>query len=88
MFDTQTLDQKAARMKSGVLKAVFILLFGLGAAQPELVAKFPRSLVGDGADIVVGKGTQNLHYEGELVVIIGKTAKNISSAEAPAAPAS
>jgi len=55
-----------------------------GAAKPELFAKFPSSLIGDGADIVVGKEAENLHYEGELVVVIGKTAKHVSLADAPA----
>ena len=53
-----------------------------GATRPELFAKLPSSLIGHDAPIVVPKGASNLHYEGELVVIIGKQAKNVSLAEA------
>ena len=54
-----------------------------GAARPELFAKLPSSLIGHDAAIVVPPGASNLHYEGELVVVIGKRAKNVSVADAP-----
>lgn len=53
-----------------------------GAAKPELFAKLPSSLIGTGADIVVPRDAGNLHFEGELVIVIGKRARNITVAEA------
>jgi 2-keto-4-pentenoate hydratase/2-oxohepta-3-ene-1,7-dioic acid hydratase in catechol pathway len=50
---------------------------------PGLFAKFPTSLVGHGGDIVVPPDSKNLHYEGELVVVIGKKAQNVSVSDAP-----
>ncbi len=55
----------------------------LGARQPGLFAKLPSSLVGHGAAIVIPKDATRVHYEGELVVVIGKRAKNVSEADAP-----
>ncbi len=52
------------------------------AAYPGLFAKYPTSLVGHEADIVRPEGAGNLHYEGELVLVIGKRAKNVSESEA------
>ncbi len=53
-----------------------------GAAKPELFAKLPSSVIGPGADIVVPREATSLHYEGELVVVIGRTARNVPEAEA------
>lgn len=50
---------------------------------PGLFSKFPSSLVGHGDDIVIPPDSDNLHYEGELVVVIGKEARNISVTDAP-----
>jgi 2-keto-4-pentenoate hydratase/2-oxohepta-3-ene-1,7-dioic acid hydratase in catechol pathway len=50
---------------------------------PGLFAKFPSSLVGHQGDIVVPPDSKNLHYEGELVVVIGKKAQNVSVSDAP-----
>jgi 2-keto-4-pentenoate hydratase/2-oxohepta-3-ene-1,7-dioic acid hydratase in catechol pathway len=50
---------------------------------PGLFSKFPSSLVGHGDDIVMPSDSESLHYEGELVVVIGKRAKNVSVADAP-----
>jgi len=47
------------------------------AAYPGLFAKLPTSIVGTEADIVLPAGTENAHYEGELVIVIGKKAKNV-----------
>ncbi len=49
-----------------------------GAEKPELFAKLPSSLVGHGGNIEMPADSTNLHYEGELVVVIGKTTKNIT----------
>jgi 2-keto-4-pentenoate hydratase/2-oxohepta-3-ene-1,7-dioic acid hydratase in catechol pathway len=48
------------------------------AAYPGLFAKYPTSIVGPEADIIRPPDSRNLHYEGELVVVIGKEAKNVS----------
>ncbi len=55
-----------------------------GAAHPELFAKLPSAMVGHDAPIHLPPGAANPHYEGELVVVIGKRAKNVSVADAPA----
>jgi len=52
------------------------------AEYPGLFAKYPTSIVGHGADIVIPPDSKNLHYEGELVIVIGKRAKNVSVAGA------
>jgi len=53
------------------------------AAYPGLFAKYPTSIVGPGADIVMPPDATDLHYEGELVVVIGRMAKNVTAADAP-----
>ncbi len=52
------------------------------AEYPGLFAKYPTSIVGPEADIVMPPDAGNLHYEGELVVVIGKRAKDVPVAEA------
>jgi 2-keto-4-pentenoate hydratase/2-oxohepta-3-ene-1,7-dioic acid hydratase in catechol pathway len=47
------------------------------AAYPGLFAKYPTSIVAHGDDIVFPPDAMNVHYEGELVVVIGKRAKNV-----------
>ncbi len=54
------------------------------AAYPGLFAKYPTSLVGSGADIVAPKDAANLHYEGEMVLVIGRTCSDVTESEAPA----
>ena len=53
------------------------------AKYPGLFAKMPTSIVGPGANIVIPPGANNVHFEGELVVVIGRRAKNVSVADAP-----
>lgn len=53
------------------------------APYPGLFAKYPTSIVGPGADIVIPADATNVHYEGELVVVIGRTASNVSEEDAP-----
>lgn len=48
--------------------------------QPFL--KPPACLIAQGEKIVIPKGTEDVHYEAELVVVIGKTAKNVKEADA------
>ncbi len=52
------------------------------AEYPGLFAKYPSSLIGDGDSIVIPWDSQSLHYEGELVVVIGKKAKHVPVAHA------
>jgi 2-keto-4-pentenoate hydratase/2-oxohepta-3-ene-1,7-dioic acid hydratase in catechol pathway len=53
------------------------------ATYPGLFAKLPSSIVGPDADIIYPADAENLHFEGELVVVIGRRARNVSPAEAP-----
>jgi len=50
--------------------------------QPEIFFKATTSLVEPEGYIVIPPGAKNVHYEGELVLVIGKKAKNIQPAEA------
>ncbi len=50
--------------------------------EPGLFAKYPTSLVGPNDPIIRPPDSRNLHYEGEMVIVIGKEAKNVSEAEA------
>lgn len=52
------------------------------AEYPGLFAKYPTSLVGQGDDVVQPPDSRNLHYEGEMVLVIGKTCTNVSEADA------
>ena len=52
------------------------------AQYPGLFAKYPTSIVANGADIVRPADSENLHFEGEMVLVIGKTASNVSAEEA------
>ncbi|HSF15232.1 MAG TPA: fumarylacetoacetate hydrolase family protein [Vicinamibacteria bacterium] len=49
---------------------------------PPLFAKLPTCIVGPEADIVYPEGASNVHFEGELVIVIGKKASRISKEEA------
>src|SRR5438874_11456978 len=52
------------------------------AKEPGLFWKPSSCVIGTGEDIVLPPGANNTHYEAELVVVIGKTAKNIKQADA------
>ena len=47
------------------------------AEYPGLFAKFPTSIIGPDAEIVIPSDAGDVHYEGELVVVIGSTTKNV-----------
>ena len=49
---------------------------------PPIFLKLPTTIVGPGADIRYPEGATDLHYEAELVVVIGKRASKVSPAEA------
>lgn len=53
------------------------------ATYPGLFAKLPTSIVGPEADVIYPADATNLHFEGELVVVIGKRAQNVTAANAP-----
>jgi 2-keto-4-pentenoate hydratase/2-oxohepta-3-ene-1,7-dioic acid hydratase in catechol pathway len=54
------------------------------AAYPGLFAKLPSSLVGQGDAIVVPPDAKNVHFEGEMVVVIGRRASKVPVAQAKA----
>ncbi len=49
---------------------------------PGVFAKLPSSVIGPDDEIVMPPDAADIHYEGELVVVIGKPAKNIPVARA------
>jgi 2-keto-4-pentenoate hydratase/2-oxohepta-3-ene-1,7-dioic acid hydratase in catechol pathway len=48
----------------------------------QLFFKSPSCLVANGEPIVIPPGTNDVHYEAELVIVMGRRAKNISEADA------
>jgi 2-keto-4-pentenoate hydratase/2-oxohepta-3-ene-1,7-dioic acid hydratase in catechol pathway len=62
----------------------------LGAAIPPRFAipqpffKSPSCLLPTGEDIVIPPGAEEVHYEAEMVVVIGRRARNVSEEEARA----
>lgn len=50
--------------------------------KPELFFKPLTSLQNPGGEIVVPPGAKNVHYEGEMVIVIGKRAQRISQERA------
>ncbi len=56
---------------------------GLGIPEfPVLFARFPSSLTGHGAPIILPKVSSQLDWEAELVVVLGKGGKHIAEADA------
>jgi 2-keto-4-pentenoate hydratase/2-oxohepta-3-ene-1,7-dioic acid hydratase in catechol pathway len=49
---------------------------------PGVFAKFPTSLIADGDPIVLPSDATSVHFEGELALIIGKTAKDVTPEQA------
>jgi 2-keto-4-pentenoate hydratase/2-oxohepta-3-ene-1,7-dioic acid hydratase in catechol pathway len=49
---------------------------------PGVFAKFPTSLIADGQDIVLPEDATNVHFEGEMVLIVGKEASRVPVEEA------
>ena len=54
------------------------------AEYPGLFAKYPTSLIPHDTEITYYPDATDLHYEGEMVLIIGRTAKNVAEEEAHA----
>ncbi len=51
-------------------------------APPPLFLKLPSSLIASGETIVLPADATNVHFEGELVLVIGKQAKHIKESQA------
>jgi 2-keto-4-pentenoate hydratase/2-oxohepta-3-ene-1,7-dioic acid hydratase in catechol pathway len=49
---------------------------------PPLFLKLPTSITGPDTDVIYPADATDLHFEGELVVVIGKTASKVSPGEA------
>ncbi|HEX4211615.1 MAG TPA: fumarylacetoacetate hydrolase family protein [Candidatus Binataceae bacterium] len=50
--------------------------------EPMLFIKPSTAVIGPSDEIIYPAQTSNLHYEGELAIVIGKTAKNVPMADA------
>lgn len=50
---------------------------------PPLFLKLPSSLTGHDSIVALPGDARNVHFEGEMVLVIGRTAQNISEAQAP-----
>lgn len=50
--------------------------------RPLIFLKPPSSLIADGDAIVLPRQSQQVEHEGEIAVVIGKRARNVSAAEA------
>jgi 2-keto-4-pentenoate hydratase/2-oxohepta-3-ene-1,7-dioic acid hydratase in catechol pathway len=49
---------------------------------PQVFFKTPSCLIADGEPIVIPPGTSDVHYEAELVIVIGREARQVSEAQA------
>ena len=49
---------------------------------PPIFLKLPTTIIGPGDDIIFPQGATNVHYEGELVVVIGKEASRVGVEDA------
>jgi 2-keto-4-pentenoate hydratase/2-oxohepta-3-ene-1,7-dioic acid hydratase in catechol pathway len=52
------------------------------ATEPGLFTKFPTSIIAHEANIIYPRDATNVHYEGEMVIVIGRRASNVSVADA------
>jgi 2-keto-4-pentenoate hydratase/2-oxohepta-3-ene-1,7-dioic acid hydratase in catechol pathway len=71
---TSTSDTKTESEKPGEVPTKF--------ASPQLFFKSPSCLIANGEPIVIPEGTNEVHFEAELVIVIGRKAKNVSEGEA------
>jgi 2-keto-4-pentenoate hydratase/2-oxohepta-3-ene-1,7-dioic acid hydratase in catechol pathway len=51
-------------------------------SNPEIFFVPPSALLPQGEDIILPPGASNVHYEGELVVVIGKETRRVTATEA------
>lgn len=52
------------------------------APYPGLFAKYPTCIVGPEAEVIRPPDSRNLHYEGEMVLVMGKEASHVSVEDA------
>ncbi len=52
------------------------------ATYPGLFTKLPTSIIAHEEDVILPPDANNAHYEGEMVIVIGKKASHVSVAEA------
>ncbi len=52
------------------------------AGDLQFFAKLPSSIIGQDDVIIPPKGSTNLHYEGEMVIVMGARARNVSEKQA------
>jgi len=52
------------------------------AAYPGLFAKLPTSIIAHNDTVVLPPDANNVHYEGEMVIVMGKRAQNVSKERA------
>jgi len=55
---------------------------GVALEEPQLFFKPPSCLIAQGENIVIPKGAADIHYEAELVIVIGKRAKDVAKEKA------
>jgi len=51
-------------------------------SEPGLFAKFPSCVIGPEDEIVIPPDAESVHFEGEMVLVIGRRASRVSEAEA------
>jgi len=85
-YDVSEVDLRAPVSPSKVVAVGLNYQSHIGNAEPAdepaLFAMFPTSIVGTGDDIVKPYDSDNLHYEGEMVLVIGRRAQNVSREDA------
>jgi 2-keto-4-pentenoate hydratase/2-oxohepta-3-ene-1,7-dioic acid hydratase in catechol pathway len=74
------LNYRSHRLHVEAEEGVFLTVAGRPADkdQPVVFAKFPSSLIPHATPIVFPDGATNVHFEGELALVVGKKAKNVS----------
>ena len=65
-------------------EGVFVNVAGrpVSSEHPVVFAKFPSSLIADGEDIIFPRDATNVHFEGEMALVIGKKTRNVSVEDA------
>ena len=87
----RTVSQSAVTMKAPVDPKLIVMtafnfrshISGEPAEYPGLFIVPASSIIGSGENIIRPPGSENLHYEAEMVVVIGRRAVNVSAEEAP-----